>query len=381
MSNIRLSYSKMDRYQTCPLSYKLHYIDKHRSQPSDPLIFGKLIHKCLEDYVEKQIPGEDAILEIFTEEYTNEKLTDQIMFDEGRKMLINWVKNNPDVHSKNILGIEQEIRLNIAGFNLIGYIDRVDQIDDDTIEIIDYKTNRMIFSREDVDNNLQMSIYTIALQDLYPDKKIVCRFDMLRHGFSMHTKRSKEQLDTAVEYIKSVGTQLETATKFNAKLNTNCIYCDHRTNCGVFQRALLGKQEFICEDINDLDSVAKEYQEVSNLAKILYSRKAKLGGVLKVGLINKESLELHGYKYAMGKTTKVTYPDKEKVIDVLYHQFEMDRDKIEDAILEVTKPKLDKFVKEHKKRIGKVKMALVENSLKKSADISYSPRLNVRAIK
>ena len=381
MSNIRLSYSKMDRYQTCPLSYKLHYIDKHRSEPTDPLIFGKLIHKCLEDYVEKQVPGEDAILEVFTTEYTNEKLTDQIMFDEGRKMLINWVKNNPNVHSLNILGIEQEIRLNIAGFDVIGYIDRVDQIDDDTIEIIDYKTNRMIFSREETDNNLQMSIYTIALQDLYPDKKIVCRFDMLRHGFSMHTKRSKEQLDTAVEYIKSVGTQLETATEFNAKLNTNCIYCDHRKNCGVFQRALLGKQEFICEDINDLDSVAKEYQEVSNLAKILYSRKAKLGGVLKVGLLNKESLELHGYKYAMGKTTKVSYPDRIKTVDVLDNLIELDREIIEENITEIKKTKLDAFLKEQKKQWDKVKKLSVETALKKTADVSYSPRLNVRAIK
>ncbi len=381
MSKLRLSYSKMDRYKTCPLSYKLHYLDKFKSEPSDPLIFGKLIHTCLELYVKNAKYGENEILDIFTQQYTKENLTDQSMFEEGRQILISWVTNNPDVHQLNILGIEQEIRMNIAGFDLIGYIDRIDQLDDDTIEIIDYKTNRMIFSREDVDQNLQMSIYTIALKSLYPDKKIVCRFDMLRHGFSMHTQRSEEQLDAAVDYIKSVGNQLKTASTFPAKLNTNCIYCDHRQNCGVFQKALIGKQEFICDDLNDLDSVAKEYQEVSNLAKILYARKATLGGVIKIGLLSKEKLEYHGFKYAMGKTTKVTYPNVNKTVDVLNNLIELDREIIEESITEVKKTKLDAFLKEQKKQWDKAKKLTVEMALKKTADISYSPRLNVRAIK
>ena len=47
-SNSHLSYSRLSRYEQCPLSYCMHYIDKLQSEPGVPLLFGSLLHAVLE---------------------------------------------------------------------------------------------------------------------------------------------------------------------------------------------------------------------------------------------------------------------------------------------------------------------------------------------
>ena len=43
-TNAPLSYSRLSRFEQCPLSFKLHYIEKRQSEPGLPLRFGKAIH-------------------------------------------------------------------------------------------------------------------------------------------------------------------------------------------------------------------------------------------------------------------------------------------------------------------------------------------------
>ena len=47
----RLSFTKLSRYETCPLSYKLHYLDRLKSEPGVPLLFGSAVHAVLEGLV------------------------------------------------------------------------------------------------------------------------------------------------------------------------------------------------------------------------------------------------------------------------------------------------------------------------------------------
>ena len=46
--NDHLSFSRLSRFETCPLSYRLHYLDKHKAEPGPALRFGKIIHAVLE---------------------------------------------------------------------------------------------------------------------------------------------------------------------------------------------------------------------------------------------------------------------------------------------------------------------------------------------
>jgi RecB family exonuclease len=54
-----------------------------------------------------------------------------------------------------------EFRLPLGSSSAIGCIDRVNRVNDETIEVVDYKTNRAIFTREEVDDSLQLSLYEV----------------------------------------------------------------------------------------------------------------------------------------------------------------------------------------------------------------------------
>ena len=56
--NQHLSYSRLSRFEQCPLSFKLHYIDKKQAEPGVPLRFGKAVHAVLENLVREHMEEE-----------------------------------------------------------------------------------------------------------------------------------------------------------------------------------------------------------------------------------------------------------------------------------------------------------------------------------
>ena len=51
-----LSYTQVNRYRTCPLWYKLQYIDKLRPKERFYLSFGDVIHQCAEFFYKIAAP-------------------------------------------------------------------------------------------------------------------------------------------------------------------------------------------------------------------------------------------------------------------------------------------------------------------------------------
>ena len=56
--NEHLSYSRLTRFEQCPLSFKLHYVSKHEAEPGLPLRFGKAIHAVFEALVREHMSDE-----------------------------------------------------------------------------------------------------------------------------------------------------------------------------------------------------------------------------------------------------------------------------------------------------------------------------------
>ena len=51
------SFSRLNKYETCPRSAKYAYVDKVQEPKAAPLVRGQKIHKLAEDYVKAQEPG------------------------------------------------------------------------------------------------------------------------------------------------------------------------------------------------------------------------------------------------------------------------------------------------------------------------------------
>ena len=380
--NQHLSYSRPSRFETCPLSYRLHYIEKKRAKPGLPLRFGKTIHAVLERLIKEVVDdertgplSEERAIELYREAWGAEQLTGMDVFAEGLAILRRFIADQGVVDHRDVLAIEKEFRLPVGPFEVLGFIDRVDWIDDETVEVIDYKTNHQLFTRDEVDTSLQMSLYEVAVRRLWPwAKKVKLTFWMLRHGVRQETTRTEEQLADALAYVETLGRQTETATAYPARLNTNCSYCDHRKHCPAYADALAGKREFLCEDLADLEAVAREREEVARLAKALYARKEELEDILKAQLKERDELVLGGVRYRMFATTSLDYP-LEPTLTLLADATGLSRDEVLGKLGAIDKKALDALLKSLGKKLDKPRVSLLKAELEAHAEKRMSPRL------
>jgi len=380
--NQHLSYSRLSRFETCPLSYRLHYIEKQQAEPGLPLRFGKTIHAVLERLIKEVVDdertgplSEERAIELYREAWGAEQLTGMDVFAEGLAILRRFIAEQGVVDHRDVLAVEKEFRLPVGPFEVLGFIDRVDWIDDETVEVIDYKTNHQLFTRDEVDTSLQMSLYEVAVRRLWPwAKKVKLTFWMLRHGVRQVTTRTEEQLADALAYVETLGRQTETATAYPARLNTNCSYCDHRKQCPAYADALKGKREFIVEDLADLEGVAREREEVARLAKALYARKEELEDILKAQLKERDELVLGGVRYRMFATTSLDYP-LEPTLTLLADATGLSRDEVLGKLGAIDKKALDALLKSLGKKLDKPRVSLLKAELEAHADKRMSPRL------
>lgn len=380
--NSSLSYSRLSRYEQCPLSFKLHYIDRKSSQPNDPMKFGKAVHATLERLVREAVDAEETgplseerAFELYRQEWARERLAGAELFKEGTDIVRSFVADEGVLDHQDVLALEKKFQLTFERFKVIGYIDRVDRVDDETVRVIDYKTNRVLFTRDEVASSLQLSLYHIAARTLWPwAKKVELRFHMLRQGIRLDTTRTTEDLQAARAYVITLGEQSETDGEYPAKLNTNCIYCDHRMQCPAYAEAVKGKREVVCNDLEDLELVAQEREEVATLAKILDSRKKELDKVLRAQLEGRDELVLAGVRYRMFNQGRTEYP-LEPTLEMVSKASGLSSDEVRERIGAVDKKRLDALVKKLSKDLGKPRVDMLKAELSAVAKTSKSPRL------
>jgi RecB family exonuclease len=351
------------------------------SEPNDALRFGSLLHAVLERLyrwvVDEEYAGrldEEHATEIYRDEWAHSGLSGFAIYQEGLDILRAYLRENTLVDHRNVLAVEQEFRIPVGPYELLGYMDRIDRIDDETIAVVDYKTNRLIFTREEVDTDLQLTVYLMAARRLWPwAKKVRLVFYLLRHGIRMETERTEEQLATARDYIVSLAEQTEKATEYPPRLNPNCIYCDHRRQCSAYQDALTGKVETVCEDPKDLEAVARERERVAHLAKILYARKGELEQILKAQLVDRDVLEVAGMVYQMSRSTQASYPVA-STLEVLREVAGISPDEARERLLVVDKARLDALLKDLAREMDRAQHRLLKARLDIVADKTFVPR-------
>ncbi len=381
--NKHLSYSRLNRYEQCPLSFKLQYIDKLPNEAGMPARFGNLVHKVLERLLREHVQAEqvgplpeERALELLQEQWTRDEMIGAQEYREAGDILRTFVRDEGVVDPGNVLAIEQPFEIQVGRFTVLGYIDRADRIDGDGICIRDYKTFRMLPDQRELDASLQLSLYAVAAKQLWPwAKRLELELHMLRQNIHMRTERTEEELEAALAYASSLGEQTESAaTTFPPRLNANCVYCDHRSQCPEFARALLGNRVEVCEDLNDLERVAMEREEVAVLAKILYSRRDQLDSILKAQLETRGEMVLAGMKYRLGQIARRDFPVG-KTLQLLANATGRSEAELLEKLAGIENGQLDALVKSLGPKVGKPKLNMLKAELEAVVEKNFSTRL------
>lgn len=244
-----VSYSQIDSFRLCPLHYKLHYILNISPPTSPALSFGSSIHNALKDFYQAEKRGEETskktLLSLIDknwirEGYTSKKYETE-MIKRGRNYLESYFEKEFDPKIKTLI-VEQPFTASIAqGGRVIkigGKIDRIDDIGNGRIEIIDYKTGR-IPSKRQVDTNLQLSIYALAATEINepPFKRKIEDVILSLYYFDsqqkISTTRTKEQLAQEKQNIWEWINKIETSN-FSCSRSVLCQTCEYNMFCGIY---------------------------------------------------------------------------------------------------------------------------------------------------
>ena len=383
--NKHLSVSRLRRFEQCPHSFELHYVRELPAQATVPLQFGTLLHTVLERLyrwiIDTQYTGPipvDLMRELYRDAWVVSGLSHYANFAEGLQILMQFAQRHYSVDHRRIVAIEHNFSLSIGRFKVVGLLDHVERIDEETIEIIDYKSNRRISSQEEVDEDFQLSVYALAAREIWPwAKRIRLGLELLRHGMRQMTERSDEALDAARAYILAAGDQSERLKEYPAKIGPLCSWCDQSHHCQAFQRvsgeAVPKTPKPASED--EWEAMARERDQVASRYGILYRRREAIDKLLKAKIEAEGEVTLAGKQYRIGTQTTATKYPTAPTVQAFVELAGMGADEVRDKILSVDRAKADEMVDELKEKLPRSKYLLLRAHIEAYAEKRFATRL------
>src|SRR3990167_67962 len=236
-----LSYTRISTYMTCPLQHKYRYVLKIPVPVSSAASFGSSVHLALQKFYEqvqaKKKVTKKNLLQILDQVWLpigyKDRAYEEKMHQRGEKMLSAYYDK---FYQEKVIPLELEqlftIRLD-KKLKIGGKIDRVDDLGQGKIEIIDYKTGK-IKSSKDIEADLQMTVYAMAATDkgIYHKKieQVVLSFYFLGNQEKISSTRTTEQLVKAKSQLAKIAGEIESGT-FKAKVGPWCDFCDFKLIC------------------------------------------------------------------------------------------------------------------------------------------------------
>ena len=241
MSQLSLSYSKKDMFETCKYKYYLHYIKK--LEPSDTvitLLSGGLVHDAI---AEAEQSGKDP-LEAYIKLAEAEKgFTDLPEYSQGFDLISNWQEwksNRPK--DEIIKGIELFFRIfTPSGILFIAKVDRISYLPSRDLWIItDYKTGKSKVPKNKVKDNLQLNAYILGFltKNKVPVEKVRAEFLYLRDLDIRGVNGDEAETSTIEKDIEKTYHEIMEEKVFPRNKSWACKYCEFKTLCeqerGVF---------------------------------------------------------------------------------------------------------------------------------------------------
>ena len=234
---LQLSASSIGAYETCPMKYLFQYAWGIKGGPHGQMTFGNVMHGTIREFVSEwrkrgQVPFAE-VLSIYEREWSSAGFPDDYQEGEyrqaGREQLEAFYKSfcaaPPDV-----LYLEKRFELPLEHEVVVtGRMDQVNRLGEGEIEVVDYKTGRPR-TAEKAEDDLQLSIYALAAQDVLDEKPGRLVFYNLANNEAIESTRDKKALAAARARIAEVADQIR-AGVFSAKRSYACGHCDYRPLC------------------------------------------------------------------------------------------------------------------------------------------------------
>lgn len=367
---MRTSYSAIDTYLRCPQQYKFQEIDRIRAPKSREAIFGSLVHDTLEYMFSRTplYPTLDEVVayfrehwparEVFLAESKSDPLKrpwtadeEKAFFAEGVRMLKKFYEKNAPW---NYLVVDLESRFEVSLVDektgethiLAGIIDRIDKLPDDKYEIIDYKTGKKMPSQDMLNRDLQLSLYSLGLQNRWPHLKpedIKLSLYFLKHDEKLTAHPAPDATEKIKKHvlktIAEIQERIKSGKPFEPMPSILCNWCGYRPLCPAWKHLYKNQNPGIANQVEENNAV-NEYLALKKSEKKIAARMDELQEQLKAymdregltrvfgdeGYITKKNQQRYEYDFErvkvllspFGKWDDILDPDPAKLKKILY---------------------------------------------------------------
>ncbi|HEX2029315.1 MAG TPA: PD-(D/E)XK nuclease family protein [Nitriliruptorales bacterium] len=240
---VRLSYSRVETYRTCPAQFRYTYIEQLPGEPSPHLAFGSSLHAALERFYDRklpQCPSEEELLAYLydvwdTSGFAGMSRDEQLAWYRHGQAVLRRFHRRQAPSFRLPADVEKWFEVPF-GDNavVVGSIDRVDVHDDGSLEVVDYKTNRRVRDRDGVRRSLQLAIYAIACEHLYGRLPSHVTLDFVVAGLRVRVPVAEIDLDAARRAVDDAARAVLDG-RYTPAPSRLCDWCDFRAVCPAWQ--------------------------------------------------------------------------------------------------------------------------------------------------
>jgi RecB family exonuclease len=318
---MKLSYSSIDTYETCPAKYKFQYEDRLPRSETPALSFGDVLHRVLYRFHNRPVPfapSLEELHEMLEDEWRSEVF---VTDSDGELYRQHAWQILSEYHAANAgefripAALEHRFTIDVDGVQLQGVIDRMDRIPGGGYEIIDYKTSRRLPAKQYVDADLQLSLYYLAAREIWGIEPERLTLYYLIPGQRLSTFRTPAMADDLRRRVATVAERIE-AGKFEPRQNPLCEWCDFQELCPLYRHRF---EKLHGDPAPRMTEVVDEWIGLKRQDWETYRRLEELKGLINA------FCEEHGYRRLFGtdgaaidrRPQHITSPDERRVREIL----------------------------------------------------------------
>jgi putative RecB family exonuclease len=232
---MHLSYSKLNTYRQCPLRYRFTYHDRLPRRPRRLFRGARRVHAALMSwltYARLRTPSLAEMLQAYDRAWDADRqpeVRELREYVEGQEILREFHEANLDRPCAPVF-LEQKFDVQLGEHRITGAIDRVDAAETG-YEVIDYKLDRELRTQREVDEDLQLGIYHLALREVNGIEPEALSLYFLRHSIKVTTSRSPAEIGELRDWVVSMGDRIARDRRWEPCPGHWCAHCDFRAYC------------------------------------------------------------------------------------------------------------------------------------------------------
>jgi len=244
------SHHRLQCFEQCPLKYKFSYIDKIEiTRENIEAFLGLRVHEVLEklykDLIKRKKNTLQDLLYYLNDQWDKNWNESVIIVKKGptkkdyiyksRMYITSYYQRYTPFDQGRTLGLEKRILIKLdesKRYKMQGFIDRLVETQKNCLEIHDYKTTQRLPSIKNLEEERQLSIYTLGVLEKYPN---TTNIDLVWHFLAFDKEiRSKRNQDTLLKQKKEMMLlidKIEKTEDFEPSPSILCRWCEYQQIC------------------------------------------------------------------------------------------------------------------------------------------------------